>query len=292
MEPLAVALVILSAAMHALRTYYTKKALDKQAFVWLYEIVGLTFFTPVFIIALVREGGFPNIDATFILLSGIVHFVYWYFLTKSLEKGDLSLVYPITRSAPALVLFFSLTILKEDISPAGLIGILLVTVGVYTINMESIQLSQLAKPFRALGKDRSIQCAFVTLVSVALYSLVDKMAVSRMNPVIFAYLFPWVTMFLFTGYLFKSKPAGAIKTEWAARKKSIVACGLLSIFGYFFILLAFTMERLGYVVGLRQLSVVFAVFLGSRFLQETNRAIRLASAIVIFAGTFLIAVAD
>lgn len=292
MNPLAVVLVILSAVMHALRTYYTKKGVDKQAFVWLYEIFGLLFFTPIFIIVLVREGGFSSGAIWFILLSGMVHFFYWYFLTNALDRGDLSLVYPITRSAPALVLVFSLTILKEDISFIGVIGILLVTLGVYTINMESMQISQLAKPFQALGKDRGIQFAFLTLFTVALYSLVDKIAVGRINPVIFAYLFPWVTMVFFTGYLFKSKPQGALKAEWAAHKKSIVACGFLSIFGYFLILLAFTMERLSYVVGLRQLSIVFAVLLGSRFLQETNRAIRLASSIVIFAGTFLIAMAD
>jgi drug/metabolite transporter (DMT)-like permease len=130
------------------------------------------------------------------------------------------------------------------------------------------------------------------MISVAVYSLVDKIAVSRMNPVIFAYLFPWVTMVMFTGYLFKSKPAGALKSEWAAHKKSIVACGFLSIFGYFLILMAFTMERMGYVVGLRQLSIVFAVLLGSRFLQEANRGIRLVSSVVIFAGIFMIAMAD
>ena len=292
MNPLAVILVIMSAAMHAVRTYYTKKAKDKQAFVWLYEVFGLLFFTPIFFVVLAREGGFPLSAVAFIFLSGIVHFIYWYFLTNSLEQGDLSLVYPIMRSSPALVLVFSLTILKEDISAAGVIGILLVTIGVYTIHMESARLSELTRPFRALGKDRAIQFAFLTMISVAVYSLVDKIAVSRLNPVIFAYLFPWVTMVLFSGYVFKSRPSGAIKAEWAAHKKSVVACGFLSIFGYFLILLAFTMERMGYVVGLRQLSIVFAVFLGSRFLQEANRGIRLASSVVIFAGTFLIAMAD
>ncbi|XPS82199.1 uncharacterized protein Dvar_02170 [Desulfosarcina variabilis str. Montpellier] len=35
----AIVLVVLSAAMHAGRNYLTKKAGDKQAFVWWYEIV-------------------------------------------------------------------------------------------------------------------------------------------------------------------------------------------------------------------------------------------------------------
>ena len=48
MTPLAIVLVVLSAAMHAVRNLLTKKAADKQAFVWWYEIVGLLFFTPLF----------------------------------------------------------------------------------------------------------------------------------------------------------------------------------------------------------------------------------------------------
>ena len=45
MHPLAISLVLLSAAMHALRNFFNKKALDKQAFVWWYEVFGLLFFT-------------------------------------------------------------------------------------------------------------------------------------------------------------------------------------------------------------------------------------------------------
>lgn len=52
MNETAVFLVLLSAVMHALRNFLTKKALDKQAFVWWYEIFGLIFFTPVFVWAL------------------------------------------------------------------------------------------------------------------------------------------------------------------------------------------------------------------------------------------------
>jgi uncharacterized membrane protein len=292
MHPSAILLVLLSAAMHALRNFFNKKALDKQAFVWWYELFGLTFFTPVFIFTLFQEGTHTLISKTFVILSGFIHFFYWYFLTKALEKGDLSLTYPIMRSSPALVLIFSITILGENVSLLGISGILLVAFGVYTINMESLGFSQLFRPFRAMTRDRAIQFAFLTLFSVACYTLVDKMAVSTMDPVIFAYVYPWISLSLFTGYIFKAKPNDVLKKEWAAHKATILACGILSIFGYFLILLAFTIERMSYVVGLRQLSIVFAVLLGGQLLKEKNKKIRIASSIIIFTGAYLIAVAD
>jgi uncharacterized membrane protein len=292
MHPLAILLVLLSAAMHALRNFFNKKALDKQAFVWWYEVFGLLFFTPVFFFTLFHEGTNTTISTTFIFLSGFIHFVYWCFLAKALEKGDLSLVYPIMRSSPALVLIFSITILGEDVSMLGVVGILLVAFGVYTINMESLVFPALFRPFRAMSRDRAIQFAFLTLFSVACYTLVDKIAVSHMNPVIFAYIYPWISLSLFTGYIFKAKTKGVLKKEWATHKGSILACGVLSIFGYFLILLAFTIERMSYVVGLRQLSIVFAVLLGGHLLNEKNKWIRITSSIIIFIGAYLIAVAN
>jgi uncharacterized membrane protein len=292
MHPLAILLVLLSAAMHAFRNFFNKKASDKQAFVWWYEVFGLIFFTPLFLFTLLHEGTNTHISIAFIFLSGFVHFIYWYFLSKALEKGDLSLIYPIMRSSPALVLIFSIAILGEDVSALGVTGILLVAIGVYTINMESLALFELFRPFRSMTRDRAIRFAFLTLFSVACYTLVDKIAVSQMHPVIFAYIYPWISLSLFSGYIFKAKSSGVLKKEWALHKGSILVCGVLSIFGYFLILQAFTMERMSYVVGLRQLSIVFAVLLGGHLLKEKNKKIRIASSIIIFLGAYLITVAD
>ena len=290
MDPVVTLMVLLSATMHAFRSFLNKKALDKQAFIWWYEVFGLLFFTPVFLFALFRESF--SISITYVLLSGMAHFIYWYFFSTALNKGDLSLIYPIMRSSPALVLIFSITILRENMSPLGISGILLVVFGVYTINMTKFGLLELGKPFQSLLSDRATQFALLTLVSVAFYSLIDKLAVSRMNPIIFAYIYPWVSLGLLTVYMFKAKTKGTLKREWQSRKGSILACGVLSIFGYFLILLAFTRERMSYIVGLRQLSIVIAVLLGGHFLKEKNRMIRITSSIIIFAGCYLITLAD
>jgi len=292
MHPSAILLVLVSAAMHAFRSLFNKKALDKQAFVWWYEVLGIIFFTPLFLFTLLHEGTNIHISISFIFLSGFVHFIYWYFLTKALEKGDLSLIYPIMRSSPALVLIFSIIILGENVSALGVAGILLVAIGVYIINMESLVFFELFRPFRAMTRDRAIQFAFLTLFSVAGYTLVDKLAVSQMHPVVFAYIYPWISLSLFSSYIFKVKPNDVLKKEWRTHKGSILICGVLSIFGYFLILVAFTMERMSYVAGLRQLSIVFAVLLGGQILKEKNKRIRIAASIIIFIGAYLITIAD
>lgn len=292
MDTTVVLIVILSAVMHAVRNLLTKRASDKQAFVWWYQIVGLILFSPFFAWVFIRQGIEPSPFYYFILVSGFMHFLYWLFLAKSLETGDLSRVYPIMRSSPAVVLAISIFILGEKVSIQGIFGILLVALGVYSINMRKMSISELIQPLRAIRRDRSTQFALLTLLSVTAYTIVDKVAVELIHPVIFAFLYPWISLSLFTYYVSHVKRKGEIKNEWTVNKKSILVCGVLSIFGYFLILVAFTMERVSYIVGLRQLSIAFAVILGGQILGEKHRLIRFLAAVIIFSGTFLIALAE
>jgi len=290
MDPLVIIMVVSSAVLHALRNFLNKRAMDKQAFIWWYEIFGLLFFLPIFIITLLKVDF--SITIPYVLLSGIIHFIYWYFLSKALALGDLSLIYPIMRSSPALVLLFSITILKENVSLHGGIGILLVVFGVYSINLQKIDYRELIKPLRSIVSDRSTQYAFLTLVSVAAYSLIDKIAVSKMHPVFFAFLYPWISLGLFTPHVLNATKKGVLLREWRIHKRSILTCGLISICGYFLILWAFTLERMSYILGLRQISIVIAVILGGQLLNEKNKMIRVISSAIIFIGCYLITIAD
>jgi drug/metabolite transporter (DMT)-like permease len=63
------------------------------------------------------------------LASGVAHAVYFYGLAKAYEHGDLSLAYPISRSGPAFVPAVAIVLFGERLSPAGIVGILIVIVG-------------------------------------------------------------------------------------------------------------------------------------------------------------------
>ena len=291
MSTIAIGLVLVSALLHALRSLFTKESGDKQIFLWLYSIMALLFFSPLFFYFLYRVGITDPVAYTWCAISGFIHFLYWIFLTNAYKEGDLSHVYPIMRSSPALVLVIAILFLGEQVSFQGVIGILLVAVGVYIINMKRISGEQLLAPVKSLGHDRSTQFAFLTLISVALYSIVDKSAVNHIHPVLFAFFHLFFGMCYYTPYIFITKKTGDIKKEWQSGRGRIIISGIIGIVGYALILFAFTMERVSYIVSLRQVSVVFAVLMGSHFLKEKHQGIRLAGALIIFAGGFLISLA-
>ena len=291
MSILAIGLVILSAVFHALKNLFTKESGDKQIFLWWYSLFGMLFFSPLFFFFLYKVGINYSHAYVWCFGSGLIHFLYWLFLTHSYKEGDLSLVYPIMRSSPAVVLIIAVLAIGEQVSLQGVVGILLVAFGVYTINMKQITKAELMAPVKAIIHERSTQLAFLTLLSVAAYSIIDKMAVRHIHPVLFAFLHLLCGMAYYTLYIAFAKKPSLIKKEWTQSKGMIIANGVLGIFGYFLILMAFTIERVSYIVGLRQLSIVFAVLMGSYFLKEKYGGIRLAGALVIFLGGFLISLA-
>jgi uncharacterized membrane protein len=291
MSALAIALVLLSALFHAIRSLFTKESGDKQVFLWLYSLFALLFFAPLFLYFLFRVGITNPAAYAWCAGSGFIHFLYWIFLTHSYKEGDLSHVYPIMRSSPALVLVIAVLFLGEQVSVQGVAGILLVAVGVYIINMKHISGAELLAPVKSIANDRSTQFAFLTLISVALYSIVDKLAVAAIHPILFAFFHLFFGMCYYTPYIALTKNTAIIRKEWQAGFIRIIMSGVIGIIGYALILVAFTIERVSYIVGLRQTSIVFAVLMGSHLLKEKHRGIRLAGALIIFSGGFLISLA-
>jgi len=292
MSALAILLVLLSALFHALRSLFTKESGEKQVFLWLYSLVALLFSLPPFIYFLFRVGITTPAAYAWCAVSGFIHFLYWLFLTHAYKQGDLSHVYPIMRSSPALVLLIAVLLLGEQVSVQGAAGILLVAGGVYIINMKRISGAELFVPVRAIVNDRATQFAFLTLISVAGYSIVDKIAVAYIHPILFAFFHLFCGMCYYTPYIALTKSRDMIRSEWQRGKGRIIMAGVIGISGYSMILIAFTIERVSYIVALRQLSVVFAVLMGSFWLREKHTGIRLSGAVIIFAGCFLISMAQ
>ncbi len=292
MTPLAIVLIISSAAIHAIRELLTKKSIDKQVFIWWYKGISLILFLPPFIY-LLYEGEIPTAQGILIsAISGFIHFIYWLFLSKSYEHGgDLSHVYPIMRSSPSLILLISIIFLKEEVSLLGVIGILMVTVGVYLINLKKISLSELIMPIKAIFTEKSTRFAFLTLLGVVAYSTADKIGVSQVHPLVFLWMFTFFSLLFFSPYIVKTKKRVDISNEWENSKRSIIINGLFSVVSYYLILIALTFTNLSYVDGLRQISIVFAVLLGGHVLKEKHKFIRLISALIIFAGALLISMA-
>ena len=291
MTPLAITLVLLSSLMHALRDFFTKKAQDTRAFQWWFCIGSLVMFIPAFVY-LLMEHGLSWFGLFYMAAAGLsIHTAYWTFLGKSYENGDLSQVYPIVRSAPAVVLIFSILFLNDDITAKGITGVILVVLGAYIINMQSLSVRSLLEPLRSMRTNQTMQFAFLTMLAVASYAIIDSIGVQYVHPLTYLY---GITLFLtisFTFYVFKTRSREVIMDEWRYSTGGILFCSFFGMVSYGMILYTYTMAPVSYVVGFRQTSIVIAVLLGGHILQEKHKEIRLLAALLISGGAVLIALA-
>jgi drug/metabolite transporter (DMT)-like permease len=222
-----------------------------------------------------------------ILATGVLHAFYFWFMGSAYERGDLSLVYPLSRgSGPLLVPFLAVLLLKEQLSAPGVLGITLVIVGIFIIHLRSFAIQSFLEPFLAL-RSRASLWALCTGVTIAGYSLVDKVGVSIVNPPVYIYLMFVISLLLLSPYVF-IKERSDLKKEWNMNKIQILIVGFLDLFTYLMILFALQISKVSYVAAAREVSIVFSAFIGVMLLQEKNAPQKLVGAVLISLGVILI----
>lgn len=290
MTALALLLVLTSAILHAVWNLFYKRALDKRAFAWLFGLTAVVIYLPVFII-LVNHQPIPLEGWYAILLSAAIHTLYFAFLGRGYSTGDLSLVYPLARgTGPLLVALWAATFLGEQLSPAGLAGILSVVVGIYTLHVGDLSWQGICKPLRSLGS-RPTQFALLTGFLISLYTVVDKVGVSYVQPVVYMYL--WTALFtLFYGvYVLHTSGWTSIVAEWKANSLTAIAVGFLMMTAYILVLYAMTISNVSYVAAAREVSVVFGAAMGSLLLREPYSRAKLGGSLLIALGLAMIGMA-
>jgi drug/metabolite transporter (DMT)-like permease len=284
----SILLVFLSAAAHAALSYFIKQSKDKQMFCLLYLLTAVVIFAPVPLYYLLFDPvAFPPLSPL-LLAAGLLHAAYMWTLAEAYHGGDLSLVYPIVRSHPAFVLVGGAIFLGEKVSPLGASGVLLTVAGVYILCMKSFSLSSFVAPLTEVFRTPATRYALLTSCIATAYTLIDKVFVSTVPPLLYAYIFYAMIAVCLTLQLVRRDSAAIIRAEILRSKGLIILCALLDVFGYLLILIAFRMDKVGYVVGMRQMSILIAVLMGGLLLQETDFRHRLTASIVIFAGVLLI----
>lgn len=281
MDPLTIGLIFLSATFHSIWNFLAKRSQNKYVFSWWMKIIELIIYLPISFYLLI-SCKFVASGWFIVILSGIVHFVYWMLLSSSYTYSDLSVVYPIARSAPLFVAFFGVLFFGEQLSYMGVIGILCSMIGIYILTMGSVR----GHSFR-LFRNKGVVFAFLTTLSVTAYSLIDKQGAQYFHPILFVWLENAISLIPLTSIIVYSKRV-QISQEWDQNKWSIIASGFLGLLSYSLIVFVMQTFQVSYIVSIRQVSIVFGVILGGTFLQEKYLKTRLFSSILIFLGLFFI----
>ena len=286
MSGIALSVVLASAFLHAGWNYLLKKSERKIVFIWWFLLMSAIIYLPVFIFYY-PDVSIPPAGWLCIVATGIIHGIYFWCMGGAYQRGDLSLVYPLARgSGPLFVPILAVILLREEISPLGVMGILLIIGGIYCIHLRSFSGSAFLAPFRALQGGASLWALFTGL-AIAFYSLVDKVGVGLVYPPVYIYLMLLITWLMITPWIL-IRERHFLMTEWQRRKGSIVVVGFLSGFTYLMILFALRISKVSYVAAVREVSIVLSSYYGVVLLGEKHGAQKLLGALLITMGVVAI----
>ncbi len=286
MSGLALTIVFIAAFLHATWNTMAKRSRKKIVFVWWFQLFALIFYLPMFLhywpVTTVDQVGWACI-----LASGIIHFFYFLFLGGAYERGDLSLVYPISRgSGPLFVPLLAVLFIQEQLQLIGVVGILLIILGIYVIHLQAFSWHAALVPLKTMGGD-SFFWSFGTGLTIAVYSLVDKIGVDHVFPPVFIYCMFIVCWLILTPYVF-IRERGNIRPEWTANKYTILLVGFLVLFTYMSVLFAMRLSKVSYVVAVREVSIVFSALYGVFLFGEKYLSQKVAGSVLIACGVVCI----
>jgi len=278
----ALLMVLIAAFLHAFWNTLAKKSRNKIAFIWSFILFAVIFYFPMFFYFYAGIK-ISAVGWTCIVSTGILHTFYFFFVGRSYERGDLSVVYPLARGfGPFWVPILAVVILREQLSLPGIIGIVLVVVGIYVIHLKSFSFKAFFEPFAAIRSTASIW-ALLTGCTIAAYSLVDKVGVKTVHPAVYIYFIFFIPLLFLTPYVLV-KERRALKTEWQINKGPVMVVGFLVVFTYLLVLFAMQTSNVSYVVTARESSIVFSALFGVIWLGEGHRRPRLIGAFLIALG--------
>ena len=217
----------------------------------------------------------------FLIASVVVHLAYYGLLILAYRGGDLSLMYPVMRgSAPALTAVMAALILGEQPSLGGWAGVMLVSVGVLLLAVDS--------PRSGGRASRPFLFALLNAGVIVAYSIVDATG-ARHSGHAFSYT-GW--MLLLTGILFFSLVARGRGRHIARHLQAHASKGLVggacTLGSYSLALWAMTRVPIAPVAALRETSIVFSALLAVFVLKERISPLRYVSIAVVALGAIAI----
>jgi drug/metabolite transporter (DMT)-like permease len=238
--------------------------------------------------AIVAAAGLPFIGVPaatswpWLVVSALIHLLYFGALIEGYRTGDLGQVYPIARgSAPLMTAVASLLFVGEALSVVSWIGITTLAGGVLLLS---------ARGGRELARvdKRAVGFALITAITICAYSVVDGIGARlSQNPEGYVLWLLVADAIVFAPYALWRDHASIAKAVRLFWMRGLIG-GALQALAYGIALWAMTVAPIAIVAALRETSVLFGAAIAVAVLKEPLRPVRIGAAMLIVCGLVLI----
>lgn len=287
----ALALVILAGLIHASWNIAAKKAGGDVRFAAFSGVVMMLFWAPLGLwLGIDEVPRWGRAEWWLVAASALLHTLYFITLLRGYRKADLTVVYPLARgSGPLLSSLMAITLLGEQLSALGALGIAGVVGGVFLIAGGPGLWRARLDPTQRQRLHKGMIYGLLTGVFIASYTLVDGYAVKfvLISPILLDYVGNLLRLVLLVPVALRDR--AATLRHWRVQWKYAVFVGIVSPVSYVLVLYAVKVAPLSHVAPAREVSMLFAALLGGQLLGEGDRVARLAGALLIALGVMALA---
>lgn len=288
--PITALILILAAAfLHALYNFLVKSSRNAAGFLWWTVTLGAIGYGAWL---LTGPGIFLSRESIpYFLISTLAELGYFVALVRGYARGDLSLVYPLSRGSPPVFLaVWSAILLAERLPVAGYAGIAVAVAGICITSVSPGTAGQIRpRDIMRSFKDPAVLWALVSGVCISIYSLSDKLAVVSTPPLVYNF---WVcagNAAAWSIVVWRPARIGGNLDQLRTNSVRILIGASATVGAYGAVLIALTMTSASYVVAGRGLSVVIGALFGTVALKEGFGRLRIGGAALTVAGIAVIA---
>lgn len=300
MTTLAIALLLLSAGIHATWNFLGKRQDPTASFMLAANTLGTLALAPLVFVFGVSLDAFSAPVWRLLALTGLAQAVYYVGLAGAYRTGDLSLAYPLVRAMPVLLVTWLTLLLGQGEPPSqqAVMGMALIVIGCLVLPLQSFTQLKL-RNYASLA----VALALLAALGTVGYSILDDRALRLLRAgsgltgenlvvtLVYAVLAGisaslWLGAFI----IVRREDRRQFQALTRADLRQALLVGLFIFVGYALVLVALALTpNVGYAVAFRQLSIPLGAVLAIVLLKEPAYRPRLLGVGMVFVGLVLLA---
>ena len=286
MSSYGLAFVLMAAAIHPFRDIFLKGS--KHPISAYATICSIWIFISIIHVLIFNEDlRLPVSYWPYVAVSSLGLIIYYYGTLRALERGSLSVYYPIIRSSPLVIVLVNWLAFEQPYELTVLSGIGLVLIGIIMLQKSTSGVT---------GDKKSLCLAIFAMLGSAAYTMADASAMSAISPSVFLfYVYIIVVLGLLGLGLAESRSIvnsiSLLKTNFVNAPQRIILAGVSSYVSYYLILWAFKVgSEVAAVSAIRQVSIPLAVVFATIVLKEKKFFYNIWWASFVGVGVIIIAI--
>lgn len=300
MTAIAFTLITVSAFMHASWNLIGKQQNPSAAFFCIAVVATAVFLSPLLLYYRTILALIPATVWLLILCSGVFQTLYLSGLARAYKRGDLSLIYPLVRALPIMIVAaISLSFGRgATIGPFGLVGMLLITVGCVVL-----PLPHFGELRWSNYQNSGALLALIAALGTVGYTLLDDTILWSLRGTFTAVSIPQITLlyitlstcctavFMTVYVLLLPAERQQMHVIWHNNLRFAILVGMITMLSYGLILASFNyVTNVSYAAAFRQLSIPIGAFLGLVVQKDPFPLPKIIGIIVICSGLLFVIV--